>query len=164
MLTGVTPPPISFLGTPSLSRLSSSFLTSSFGGKHTPDIISSILKPLLPTTSDDQQQQQQTQEEIKSSQSILIPTPSRKSSLSVIPEDKRVDAHGVSIPQQSSFTQGVLNGTFALYPSFMFCLLCCDQRIISMVTLMFIKFKISFQIKFISGVSIFYFLQPEFAV
>ncbi|XP_078167648.1 amino acid transporter AVT1C-like isoform X1 [Carex rostrata] len=112
MFTGVTPPTISFLGTPSLSRLSSSFLTSSFGGKHTPDIISSILKPLLPTTSDDQQQQ--TQEEIKSSQSILIPTPSRKSSLSVIPEDKRVDAHGVPIPQQSSFTQGVLNGVNVL--------------------------------------------------
>jgi hypothetical protein len=91
MYTGVTPPTISFLGTPSLSRLSSSFLTSSFGGKHTPEIFSSLLKPLLPTTSDDQQQQQQMQEEIKSSQSIrILPMQSRKSSLSVIPENKQV--------------------------------------------------------------------------
>jgi solute carrier family 32 (vesicular inhibitory amino acid transporter) len=126
MYTGVTPPTISFLGTPSLSRLSSSFLTSSFGGKHTPEIFSSLLKPLLPTTSDDQQQQQQTQEEIKSSQSIHIPPmPSRKSSLSVIPEDKRIDAHGVPITRQCTFTQGVLNGMFLIYPHFLFCLLCC---------------------------------------
>lgn len=133
MYTGVTPPTISFLGTPSLSRLSSSFLTSSFGGKHTPEIISSILKPLLPTTSDDQQQQQQqqSQEEIKSSQSILIPPmPSRKSSLSVIPEDKRVDAHGVSLSRQCSFTQAVLNGMFFIFFSyFVFSLFCsCDHR------------------------------------
>ncbi|KAJ1701854.1 hypothetical protein LUZ63_001633 [Rhynchospora breviuscula] len=113
MYSGVTPPTISFLGTPSLSRLSSSFLTSSFGGKHTPDIINSLFKPLLPTTSDNQQQQP-TPEEIKSSQSILIPTPSRKSSLGVIPEDKRVDDHGLPLSRQSTFAQAVLNGVNVL--------------------------------------------------
>ncbi|KAJ4759822.1 Transmembrane amino acid transporter family protein [Rhynchospora pubera] len=113
MYSGVTPPTISFLGTPSLSRLSSSFLTSSFGGKHFPDIINSLFKPLLPTTSDNQQQQP-TPEEIKSSQSILIPTPSRKSSLGVIPEDKRVDDHGLPLSRQCTFSQAVLNGVNVL--------------------------------------------------
>jgi hypothetical protein len=96
------------LGTPSLSRLSNSFLavTDSFRSK-TPEIISNFVKPLLsPTTSDEQQQHEDTR---KSSQYLL---PSRKPSLQQIPEDQKplVAGHEVSPYKNCSYTQGVMNG------------------------------------------------------
>jgi len=103
----VQSPNLSFLGTPTLSRLSNSFITNSFRGK-TPEIISNLVKPLLrPTTSDDLQQQQH--EERKSSQYLL---PSRKPSLQQIPEDQKPVpvAHEVSPYHKCSYTQAVVNG------------------------------------------------------
>ncbi|CAO2034058.1 unnamed protein product [Urochloa humidicola] len=111
ILSSVHSPNLSFLGTPTLSRLSNSFITNSFRGK-TPEIISNLVKPLLrPTTSDDHhhQQQQHHQEAQKSSQYLL---PSRKPSLQQIPEDRKppLVAHEVSTYQKCSYTQAVVNG------------------------------------------------------
>lgn len=111
--SSVQSPNLSFLGTPTLSRLSNSFLTNSFRGK-TPEIISNLVKPLLrPTTSDEQQQpqqQQQQHEDIRKSSQYLLP--SRKPSLQQIPEDQKplVVGHEVSPYQQCSYTQGAMNG------------------------------------------------------
>ncbi|KAM0923330.1 hypothetical protein ACQ4PT_005628 [Festuca glaucescens] len=107
ILSSVQSPSLSFLGTPTLSRLSNSFLNSSFRGK-TPEIISNLVKPLLrPTTSDEQQQQHEDVH--KSSQYLL---PSKKPSLQQIPEDQKAPAigHGPSPYQQCSYTQGAMNG------------------------------------------------------
>ncbi|CAN6195076.1 unnamed protein product [Urochloa humidicola] len=104
ILSSVQSPNLSFLGTPSLSRLSNSFLavTDSFRSK-TPEIISNFVKPLLsPTTSDEHEDTR------KSSQYI----PSRKPSLQQIPEDQKplVAGHEVSPYRSCSYTQGVMNG------------------------------------------------------
>ncbi|RCV04431.1 hypothetical protein SETIT_1G001100v2 [Setaria italica] len=104
ILSSVQSPNLSFLGTPTLSRLSNSF-TNSFRGK-TPEIISNLVKPLLrPTTSDEQQRE----EARKSSQYLL---PSRKPSLQQIPEDQKplLVADEVSPHQKCSYTQAVVNG------------------------------------------------------
>ncbi|CAL9087227.1 unnamed protein product [Musa textilis] len=105
MYSSVTPPTIGFLGTPTLSRLSSSFLSSSFRGKHTPEIIASLIKPLLPTTAADLQLQD---EERQSSHSLLVPPlPSRKPSLEKIQEKV---SHELPISRNCSYGQAVLNG------------------------------------------------------
>ncbi|RWV94317.1 hypothetical protein GW17_00043155 [Ensete ventricosum] len=105
MYSSVTPPTIGFLGTPTLSRLSSSFFSSSFRGKHTPEIIASLIKPLLPTTAADLQVQD---EERQSSHSLLIPPlPSRKPSLEKIQEKV---SHELPISRNCSYGQAVLNG------------------------------------------------------
>nr|CAB3484007.1 unnamed protein product [Digitaria exilis] len=116
MYSSVQSPNLSFLGTPSLSRLSNSFLINSFRGKP-PEILSSLIKPLLPTstapTSEDQQQQKQ--EDVRKSSHYL--PPSRKaSSLQRIPEDHRpmVGGHEVGPYRQCSYIQGVMNGVNVL--------------------------------------------------
>uniref|UniRef100_A0A804RE83 Amino acid transporter transmembrane domain-containing protein n=1 Tax=Zea mays TaxID=4577 RepID=A0A804RE83_MAIZE len=105
ILSSVQSPNLSFLGTPTLSRLSNSFR-----GK-TPEIISNLVKPLLrPTTSDDHHHHHQQQpEERKSSQYLL---PSRKPSLQQIPEDQKPVpvAHEVSPYHKCTYTQAVVNG------------------------------------------------------
>ncbi|KAG0493735.1 hypothetical protein HPP92_004729 [Vanilla planifolia] len=53
--SSVTPPTIGFLATPGLSRLGSS-ISSSFRS-HTHEVLSSLIRPLLPTKSEDEQQQ-----------------------------------------------------------------------------------------------------------
>ncbi|CAN6271078.1 unnamed protein product [Urochloa humidicola] len=110
ILSSVQSPNLSFLGTPTLSRLSNSFITNSFRGK-TPEIISNLVKPLLrPTTSDDHHHQQQQQQEAQKSSQYLLP--SRKPSLQQIPEDQKplLVAHEVSPYQKCSYTQAVVNG------------------------------------------------------
>lgn len=112
MYSSVHSPNLSFLGTPSLSRLSNSFLTNSFQGKP-PEIISSLIKPLLPasTTPTSYDHQQQQQEDIRKSSHYL--PPSRKaSSLERILEDHRpmVREHEVGPYRQCSYFQGVMNG------------------------------------------------------
>ncbi|BAF07499.1 amino acid transporter AVT1C isoform X2 [Oryza sativa Japonica Group] len=109
--SSVQSPNLSFLGTPTLSRLSNSFLTNSFRGK-TPEILSNLVKPLLrpSSSSDDQQQQQQHDDDTRKSSQYLLP--SRKPSLQQIPEDQKplVPAHEVPAYQQCSYTQAVMNG------------------------------------------------------
>lgn len=113
MYSSVTPPNIGLLGTPTLSRLSSSFITSSFHGKHTPEIISSLIKPLL-TTPD---KQQEVEEERKSSHSLLLPPPiptRRPSAKKIIRDDHKPHkvSHELPASRQCSYGQAVLNGMY----------------------------------------------------
>ncbi|KAJ0967324.1 hypothetical protein J5N97_024241 [Dioscorea zingiberensis] len=114
MYSSVTPPTIGFLGTPTLSRLGSSFISSSFHGKHTPEIISSLIKPLLPTKVDEQQQQQEQQQR-QSSHSLLLPPliPSRRPSLKKPRDDTKPSttvSHELPISKHCSYGQAVVNG------------------------------------------------------
>ncbi|EHA8588233.1 putative general transcription factor IIE subunit 1-like [Cocos nucifera] len=111
MYSSVTPPTIGLLGTPTLSRLSSSFITSSFRGKHTPEIITSLIKPLLSTSTADQQQE--VEEERKSSHSLPPPIQTRRpSAKKIIRDDHKPHkvSHELSVPRQCSYGQAVLNG------------------------------------------------------
>ena len=119
MYSSVQSPNLSFLGTPTLSRLSNSFLTASFRGKP-PEIISGLIKPLLPTTAaaaaadDEGDRRQQQHEDGRKSSQYLLP-PRRPSSLQKIPEDQKplvVGHHEVGPYRQCTYTQGVLNGMF----------------------------------------------------
>jgi solute carrier family 32 (vesicular inhibitory amino acid transporter) len=106
----VQSPNLSFLGTPTLSRLSNSFLNSSFRAK-TPEVISNLVKPLLRPTSDEQEHQQQQHEDARKSSQYILPS-SRKPSLDQIPEDRKPGVIGHELPpyQKCSYTQGVMNG------------------------------------------------------
>ncbi|XP_042462262.1 amino acid transporter AVT1C-like [Zingiber officinale] len=105
MYSSLTSPTIGFLGTPTLSRLSNSFISSSFRStKHTPEIITSLIKPLLPTTVADQEQHDEI-ERRQSSHTLLLP--SRKPSLEKIQEKV---SHEFSIAKNCSYGQAVLNG------------------------------------------------------
>ncbi|XP_038979878.1 amino acid transporter AVT1C-like [Phoenix dactylifera] len=101
----------SFLGTPTLSILSNSFITSSFVGKHTPEITSSVTRPLIPASTADHRQEEEGR---KSSRSLLLsrPIPTRRLPAKKIKEDH--ESHKVSnelpISQQCSYGQAVLNG------------------------------------------------------
>ncbi|XP_047328155.1 amino acid transporter AVT1C-like [Impatiens glandulifera] len=97
----VPSPSIGFLGTPSLSRLGSSFLSSSLTRRHTPEILHTYSKPLLQTVEDEEQAQ------TKGNSNLLYPPlPPRKSSVrksSKVLEELPVSRH-------SSLGQAVLNG------------------------------------------------------
>ncbi|KAL7184472.1 hypothetical protein ACSBR2_026600 [Camellia fascicularis] len=101
LYSSVPSPSIQFLGTSSLSRLSSSFLSSSLTRRHTPEILPSESKPLLSTPEDEQQPKQR-----RSSHSLLPPVPSRKSS---VRKSVKI-SHELPVCQQSSYGQAVLNG------------------------------------------------------
>lgn len=120
MYSSVTPPTIGFLGsTPTtLSRLGSSFLTSSFRGKHTPpEFASSLVKPLLPTTTTTPADQQEQQSRRSSHSLLPPPIPTKRSSFKR-PKDEqhkppRPPAHGHELPvapRQCSYTHAVING------------------------------------------------------
>ncbi|KAE8791552.1 Vacuolar amino acid transporter 1 [Hordeum vulgare] len=102
-----------FLGTPTLSRLSSSFLAASFRGKPPPEIV----KPLLPTAADSDDDR--VDDARKSSHQYLPPV-RKASSLFKIPEDKKPlvvgggGGHEVGPYRQCSYTQGVMNGVNVL--------------------------------------------------
>lgn len=107
MLGSLHSPSIGLLGTPSLARFGSSFLSSSLTRRFTPEAFSSsISKPLLPTVIDEQQKY--------APYSPLGPQlPSRRSSISVRRDDKDkpvVDSHGLPISRHCSFGQAVVNG------------------------------------------------------
>ncbi|RWR91607.1 vacuolar amino acid transporter 1-like protein [Cinnamomum micranthum f. kanehirae] len=104
MYSSVPSPNIGFLGSPTLPKLSNSFLSSSFQRKHTPEILSSLIKPLLPTVTDEEQQQQQQQQQ--NAQYLPPPAPTKKPSIK-----KAVEvSHGPPVGRQSSYGQAVLNG------------------------------------------------------
>lgn len=94
-------PSITFLGTPTLSRLGSSFLSSTLTRRHTPEIFPSASKPLLPAVEDEQKPHQR-----RSSHSLLPPLPSRRGS---VRKSSKV-SHELPISRQSSFGQAVVNG------------------------------------------------------
>ncbi|XP_057471460.1 amino acid transporter AVT1C-like [Actinidia eriantha] len=100
LYSSVPSPSITFLGTPTLSRLSGSVLSSSLTRRHPPEILPSLAKPLL---EDDEHQQPHQQ---RSSHSLLPPSPSRKTS---IKKTAKV-SHEVPVSRKSSYGQAVLNG------------------------------------------------------
>ncbi|KAM5555959.1 amino acid transporter AVT1C [Rosa sericea] len=102
LYSSVPSPGIGFLGTPSLSRLGSSFLSSSLTRRHTPETLPFLAKPPVPTLAEQQQQR-------RSSHSLLPPIPSRRSS--VRKDDKsRISHEHHPMPSHSSFAQAVVNG------------------------------------------------------
>ncbi|KAK8935677.1 hypothetical protein KSP39_PZI013060 [Platanthera zijinensis] len=112
--SSVTPPTIGFLGTPTLSRLGSSFLANSFRGRHTPDAISSLLKPFFPTPPAEEEQQQR-----KSSHTLLPPQiPTRRASHRKAREEHRLSkASSGDLPataRHCSYAQSVFNGVNVL--------------------------------------------------
>ncbi|KAH7855924.1 hypothetical protein Vadar_030644 [Vaccinium darrowii] len=103
LYSSVPSPSITFLGTPTLSRISSSILSSSLKRRHTPEIFPSAAKPLLPTLADEQQPQRR-----RSSHSLLPPIPPTKASAK---KSAKADvSHEVPASRQSSYGQAVLNG------------------------------------------------------
>ncbi|CAN4114982.1 unnamed protein product [Withania somnifera] len=101
--SSVPSPSLTFLGTPSLTRLGSSFLGSSLTRRHTPEVLPSLHKPLIPQAEEDQETQR------RSSHTLLPPLPSRRSAIKKFPDEKTV-AHEFPVSRQSSYGQGVLNG------------------------------------------------------
>ncbi|GAU50308.1 hypothetical protein TSUD_409200 [Trifolium subterraneum] len=102
-LYGSVPSPnIGFLGTTSLTRLGSSFLGTTLTRRNTAEIIPTIKKPLIQPAVDEEQQH--------TTQALLPPLPSRKSS---VRKSLKI-SHEVPIPGQCSFGQAVLNGMNAL--------------------------------------------------
>ncbi|KAH7537456.1 hypothetical protein FEM48_Zijuj03G0094600 [Ziziphus jujuba var. spinosa] len=104
LYSSVPSPSIGFLGTPSLTRLGSSFLSSSLTRRHTPESLGAVTKPLLPTADDEKLSQQR-----RSSHSLLPPIPSRRSSIKKDDKASKV-SHELPISRQSSYAQAVLNG------------------------------------------------------
>ncbi|RZC25242.1 Amino acid transporter AVT1C isoform E [Glycine soja] len=98
-LYGSVPSPnIGFLGTTSLSRLGSSFISSSLTRRHTLEVLQPEKKPLLKPTEEEQPRH-----------TLLPPQISRKSSIRI----SKV-SHEPHIPGQCTFGQAVLNGINAL--------------------------------------------------
>ncbi|BFG22410.1 hypothetical protein CerSpe_086840 [Prunus speciosa] len=106
LYSSVPSPGIGFLGTPTLSRLGSSFLSSSLTRRHTPETLPFLTKPSVPIVADEQQQQQQR----RSSHSLLPPIHSRRSSIRKDDKPSRVSHEHHPISRHSSFTQAVING------------------------------------------------------
>ncbi|PON41719.1 Amino acid transporter, transmembrane domain containing protein [Trema orientale] len=105
LYSSVPSPSIGFLGTPSLTRLGSSFLSSSLTRRHTPESLPAVTKPLLPPVEDDQPPQHR-----RSSHTLLPPIPpSRRSSIRKDEKPSKV-SHELPISRQSSFAQAVANG------------------------------------------------------
>ncbi|KAK6144746.1 hypothetical protein DH2020_021566 [Rehmannia glutinosa] len=102
LYSSVPSPSLNFLGTPSLSRLSSSFLSSTLTRRHTPEILPSLSKPLIPGVEDEKPKER------RSSHSLLPPIPSRIKK--VTPDGKSAVSHELPISRQSSSSQAVLNG------------------------------------------------------
>ncbi|XP_068315368.1 amino acid transporter AVT1C-like [Pyrus communis] len=105
LYSSVPSPGIGFLGTPSLSRLGSSYLSSSLTRRHTPETLPFLPKP-LPTLADKEQQQQPQR---RSSHSLLPPLP-RRTSVRKDEKASRVTHDHHPMSRHSSFTQAVFNG------------------------------------------------------
>ncbi|XP_043698939.1 amino acid transporter AVT1C-like [Telopea speciosissima] len=114
MYSSIPSPSIGFLGTPTLQRLSSSFLSSSLTRRHTPEILAAIVKPLLPA---DEKQQEQLQQQRKSSHALLPPPiPTKKPPAKKISSDQKPSrvSHELPLSRQCSYGQAVLNGVNVL--------------------------------------------------
>ncbi|KAM7267181.1 hypothetical protein ACFE04_009347 [Oxalis oulophora] len=107
LYSSVPSPSIGFLGTPTLSRLGSSFLASSLTRRHTPESLAAVTKPLLPPFADEH-----VPEKRRSSASLLPPLPQRKSSIRK--DEVSYISHEGPISRQSTFGQAVVNGVNVL--------------------------------------------------
>lgn len=103
----VPSPSINFLGPQSLSQLGSSFLSSSLIRRHTPEILPSLSKPLIPSSAEAEKPK-----ESRSSRYLPSPSLSRKSSLRKAVLDKRASVANELSGRHSSYGQAVLNGLF----------------------------------------------------
>ncbi|KAJ6325474.1 hypothetical protein OIU76_012537 [Salix suchowensis] len=105
LYSSVPSPNLTFLGTPTLSRLSSSYLSSSLTRRHTPESLPTVVKPLL-----DKPEEERLPPQRRSSRSLLPPTLLRRSS-SIRKDEKppRV-SHELPMSRQSSSGQALLNG------------------------------------------------------
>ncbi|XP_030550499.2 amino acid transporter AVT1C [Rhodamnia argentea] len=100
LYSSVTSPNIGFLGSTPLSRLGSSFLSSSaLTRRHTPEILSEVAKPLLP----------EQEEQRRSSHALLPPLP-RKASVRKDEKPSKGAAHELPMSRHSSYGQAFLNG------------------------------------------------------
>jgi len=108
LYSSVPSPGINFLNTPSLTRLGSSFLTSSLVRRHTPESLPTATAPLLQKEDDHHHQQQPPHK--KSSQALLPPIPRRRSSIRKDDKASSMIGHELPISRQSSFGQAVING------------------------------------------------------
>ncbi|KAK6929170.1 Amino acid transporter, transmembrane domain [Dillenia turbinata] len=116
LYTSVPSPNLGFLGTPSLSRLGSSFLSSSLTRRHTPESLASLGKPFLPSVADEKQEPDRRSSRPSSivCDSLHPPIPARKSALrrgesDIKPSVSKV-SHELPISRHSSLGQAVLNG------------------------------------------------------
>ncbi|KAI7745756.1 hypothetical protein M8C21_021939, partial [Ambrosia artemisiifolia] len=100
LYSSVPSPSLNFLGTPTLSRLGSSFLSSSLTRRHTPEILPILSKPLLP---DNQQPQER-----RSSHSLLPPRGSSAKKLPPYQKSSKV-SHELPLARKSSYGQSVIN-------------------------------------------------------
>ncbi|GMN51030.1 hypothetical protein TIFTF001_020186 [Ficus carica] len=106
LYSSVPSPSIGFLGTPSLSRLGSSFLSSSLTRRHTPETLPTDSRPLLAAFEDEHPPHQR-----RSSHTLLPPIPpSRRSSILRKDEKASRVSHEHPISRQSSYAQAVMNG------------------------------------------------------
>ncbi|XP_076957368.1 amino acid transporter AVT1C-like [Bidens hawaiensis] len=104
LYSSVPSPSLNFLGTPTLSRLGSSFLSSSLTRRHTPEILPTLSKPFLPPETDNQQPQER-----RSSHSLLPPRGSSAKKLPHYQKPSKV-SHELPLSTQSSYGQSVING------------------------------------------------------
>ncbi|XP_027170413.1 amino acid transporter AVT1C-like [Coffea eugenioides] len=106
LYSSVPSPSLNFLGMPTLSRLGSSFISSSLTRRYTPEVLPSLQKPLLPPVANARQPPER-----RSSHSLL-PSIQRKPSLRKATADRKSCkvSHEVSLPRQSSYGQAVVNG------------------------------------------------------
>ncbi|KAI3748590.1 hypothetical protein L6452_11766 [Arctium lappa] len=104
LYSSVPSPSLNFLGTPNLSRLGSSFLSSSLTRRHTPEILPSLSKPFLPSATENQQPQER-----RSSHSLAPPRGSSAKKLPHYQKSSKV-SHEIPLSRQSSYGQSVLNG------------------------------------------------------
>ncbi|KAL8241151.1 hypothetical protein R6Q59_014506 [Mikania micrantha] len=104
LYSSVPSPSLNFLGTPTLSRLGSSFLSSTLTRRHTPEILPSLSKPFLPQTIDNEQPQER-----RSSHSLLPPRGSSAKKLPAYQKSSKA-SHELPISRQSSYGQSVING------------------------------------------------------
>ncbi|CAI9091145.1 OLC1v1026090C1 [Oldenlandia corymbosa var. corymbosa] len=103
LYSSVPSPSVNFLGTSSLSRFGSSFLSSTLIRRHTPEVLPTLQKPLI---------EEQPPQERRSSHSLLPPA-GRKSSIrkgSYYDRKTSKVSHEVSLPRSSSYGQAVVNG------------------------------------------------------
>ncbi|KAL5569377.1 hypothetical protein UlMin_025952, partial [Ulmus minor] len=105
LYSSVPSPNIGFLGTPTLSRLGSSFLSSSLTRRHTPESLPTVTKPLLTPVGDEQPPQQR-----RSSHYLPPPFPSRRSSIRKDDKSSTAVSHELPMSRQSSYAQAVVNG------------------------------------------------------
>lgn len=97
LYSSVPSPSIGFLGNSSLTRLSSSFLSTSLTRRHTPEVLPSVTKPLIQPTEEEKHQRR--------SSHTLLPPLSRRSSL--LKKESKI-SHEVP-SRHCSFGQAVLN-------------------------------------------------------